>query len=815
MRTFTIWTDLFILGVLWVTSCTGKDEMKGPWPEGQQEGITITAVCNDMVPEALMTRAAAVTPKTAQEKQINTLHLFFFDKDGQFLKPTNSDIFSSYYRLKVNEPGSEGGKQAVLTISGETFEGQNVLTDVTVYAVANIYGNEFCTQWTPGGDIVEGDRNDAKKEIEITELEDLKNWYYRPTPREDISQLPLPGMPMVGITTGVDLSRGNNTIQIDMQALMARVDVSVQLDANQTNNDGTLPKLQITEYGVRNMPYSVPFSVVQPGDSTIIPEVEGIDKDPNPYIAREKVVPYKGAVLYDGQKAATFTYYTYENVQRPIGRPDYPKGVDTTDAAVKQRWKRTIAGKNASAVVLKGEYVTHQGLEYKAEFNIYMGSNTYDNFEVRRNRCYKNNISIRGLDYVRNSDPNVYSFDGRVNVVTDNPLYLAIVNERKVDAHATALPMDVWLLLREARTPDGERPVVSHKTKVVVSIANPDETSWIRMEKVPRRDMEAGYFAAGTGARKYFTTDLVTQELAEKGKTIIIDGDEDDSRTRIYFYIDENIPQSDNAEVPDRKAYINVHYENSLGDVRDRVLEIEQRGMLRVSKRHTGYDDAPDRDKQNYDVLDNVYIEYYEEYLSHNDPLDQHLQPGAYYEGLPWGTSGKNYRTLIGGIPRFATMEVYDNGLEMTQKILGLGANNVGPISNVHLYMEQAPESAFHYCYGKNKRNTDGSVPNNAGGYWYMPGIRELERALVEHYLAFADFQGKFYWSASAAKTGIAVDQEETERARATKAIVIPGHPVDYAQSGSRDATHNYENGGGRALRRESLRIRAFYKNNR
>ena len=114
--------------------------------------------------------------------------------------------------------------------------------------------------------------------------------------------------------------------------------------------------------------------------------------------------------------------------------PSYPAGVDPDDESVTQRWKRTIADKNASSVVLKGTYVTHQQLTYQADFNVYMGNNTYDNFEVRRNRCYKNNITIRGLDYVRNEE-GVYTFDGRVNVVTDNPLYLSIVNERKLDAH--------------------------------------------------------------------------------------------------------------------------------------------------------------------------------------------------------------------------------------------------------------------------------------------------------------------------------------------------------------------------------------------
>lgn len=794
MKAFNIWSKLFVFGALFIASCADEDEINGLLPDGRQGGITISAVCHDMLPEALLTRAGATeVPKTAKEKQINTLHLFFFDAAGNFLTPESSEKFSPYYRLEVNDPQGNGEKQAALTISNNTFVNQNTLDNVTVYAVANVYGHQFRTTWTPNGDIVHGDEQNAQAEVPIENLNSLKKWYYRPTPRKDISKLPDPGMPMVGITTGVDLSQGNKTIQINMQALMARVDVSVQLDANQTNNDGTLPKLQITEYGVRNMPYSVPFSPVAEGGSTVIPDIEGIDKDPNDYIARERVVSYEGPVLYDGQKAATFTYYTYENVQQPTtSRPDYPNGVDVNDESVIQRWKRTIANKNASAVVMKGEYVTHQGLTYKAEFNIYMGSNTYNNFEVRRNRCYKNNISIRGLDYVRNSDPNVYNFDGRVNVVTDNPLYLAIVNERKVDAHATALPMDVWLLLREPQTPGSERPVVSHQTKVTVSILNPEATKWIRMDKIPRSTMEANGFKAGTGCLPYFTTDLVSNTLADNTEIIIDTKKGDDSRTRIYFYIDENVPQSANADVPDRKAYIKVRYENTLGDVRERVLEIEQRGMLRVTVAHPS----------NSVPLENVYIEYYEEYLSHNDPLDQHEQPGAYYSGLPWGPT----RRFSSYLTADAT-EIYDEGLDMTNRVLTNSES--GSITNIKLYMEEPPESAFHYCYGKNKRNSDGSVPTfGTKGYWYMPGIRELERALVQYYLTFADFQGNFYWSASAAKANLV--SEAKDRARATK--VNPNSNPMYIESGWTNK-EQYPTGGN-TPRNMALRIRAFYKYN-
>ena len=800
MKILNIFSKLSLFGALFLTACADEDKMEGLLPEAK-DGITITAICHDMLPQVLMTRADMTnTPKTAKEKQINTLHLFFFDDQGKFLTPTDPDIFSADYRLEVNDPESNGEKQAALTISNNTFDNQKDLKNVQVYAVANVYGNKFKTPWTMSdGDIVHGHKTDPNEVIEIKTLDDLKNWYYRPTPRADNSQLPTPGMPMVGLTTEVDLSPSskNKTIQINMQALMARVDISVQLNANQTNNDGTLPKLQIKQYGVRNMPYCVPFSALNPGEKTEIPE-EGSDKDPNPHIRREIVMPYDGAVLYDGQKAATFTYYTYENVQYPTELPHYPEGVDDKDPSVTQRWKRTIADKNASALVLKGDYVTHQGLQYTAEFNVYMGSNPVDNFEVRRNCCYKNNITICGLDYVQNN-PEMYNFDGRVNVVTDNPLYLAIVNERKVDAHASVLPMDVWLLLRESGSVGGDRPTVTHQSTVTVSIANPEETRWIRMEKIPRIDMEKTGFQAGTGARSYFTTDLVTKELAAN-TTITIDGDKDDSRTRIYFYIDENIPTSSNADVPDRKAYINVHYENSLGDKRDRVLEIEQRGMLRVSDPHPG----------GYDSRENVYIEYYEEYLSHNDPLDQHLMPGMYYTGLPWGQNVQ-YSTMV---PHYDATDIYtdDKSLEMTRKVLNSGSS----MSNIKLYLENAPESAFHYCYGKNKRDKYGNVPDEAPGHWYMPGIRELESALAQYYLTFPDFQGNFYWSASAAKNSkVSTSYEQTDRARATKVTDKTTKPIKYAESGSKNDAHNYtgKNGnGGRALRSEALRIRAFYK---
>lgn len=826
MKAFNILTCAALLCALCACEKGVDDSVPVP-PSG---GITIAAACNDMLPQTPLTRADDPTPKNAEEKRIRTLHLFFFDADGNFLEPTNDKTFSAYYRLEVPE-----GQPAALSISENTFVDQANLTSVQVYAVANVYGNRFRTRWTPEGDIVHGDPQDPEREVTIGHLQDLRDWLYRPEPREDISLLPEPGMPMVGLTAGVNLSESSQTVQIEMRALMARVDVSVKLDANQTSHDRSLPTLEILSYGVRNMPYFVPFTppAEAAADGTLTEVTEIPDDNPdgtNDFIARERVVPYQGRILHDQQTAATFSYYTYENVQRPdpekyarLKAEGYPAGVDPEDESAIQRWKPTIADANASSLVLKGIYVTHQGLTYQADFNVYMGRNTYDNFEVRRNRCYKNNITIRGLDYVRNSDEHVYTFDGRVNVVTDNPLYISIVNERKLDAHWNVVPMDLYFLRREAG-------IVDLESYVDVSLVDPETgraPDWIRMEMIDSLTMlrgktgddfiAGGNFEAGTGARKYFYTNLVTETLRDN-TAIRVSGPEHHSRSRIYFYVDEN------ASTHDRSATVYITYNNKQGDRRDRTLELDQKGLLPVSGTSNG------------ETID-CYIEYYEEYVDHRDPLDKHLQENVYYDGLPWAREGAHLATnavigesnLFGTWSPFNPCNVYSNGLQMTRYIFNDRADQVASMNTMTTYPDGIPASAFHYSYAKNRRNPDGSYEEN----WYMPGISEIETAISIYYSTFEEFQNNYYWSAAAAKDpnrGITAREiESASYARATMYFPPERIPesetnkVPWVQSGSKGTAHNYTGGGnkaqggnhgeyysGRAPKTTVFRIRAF-----
>lgn len=818
---------------LTLTGCAEED-FRFDEPDTNGRGVTLSFSCNDMLPQYIdpvASRSRAADPKTEEEKKINSLHLFFFDgTTGDFVRPNLDDTKFFPYQYIPNATN-------LVTVGDEVFQ---TMTGVTVVAIANINATDgenpyFCTEWTTDGDIRKDSRKAEGERWEIRNYSDLKQWIYHPLLRMDESRsvvdLPSAGMPMIGTLEGASLvqSATNPRLEVQLKALMARVNITIKLNPNQESRDGTLPTMTITSYGIKNMPNTVPFTMPDATPKT------GNNKEYNlttGEMTTDFLYELPAPVTINKNSApVTFSYYTYENIQLPDYTatrpgvdgtdanffPDYNGGVvdnstirypDGIDEADRQRWKPLMARKDASAMVLNASYVTHQELRYQARFTIYMGQNPDNDFQVKRNHAYNNNISIRGLDYVRNSSDGVYTFDARVNVISDNPVYLAIVNERKVDAHATVLPMDVWLLLREPQNGSTVPPVVTHTSKVTLSVRE-DARNWLSMIVIPRAEMEAGGWKAGTGAPDYFYTDLIAQcntgrfNGHQSGPEVTIESTPtlNNSRSRVYFCIDENVPTSNNpTNYGDRYATIDLTYENSLGDVRTRTIEIDQRALVKVDGIHS-------ESKEHI----TAWMEYYEEYLEHSDPLDQHIEDEALYDGLPWGEnlideSVRRVITTIDGCDVYLTEDAF----RYTQGIL----NRSGAISLSNFQLYTKPPTAFHYCYGRNKRESDGTVvlrwssswpwnyPTKQYG-WYMPGIRELEVALTQHYNTFEDFQGNLYLSAACGKNKTGLGVENTDNCRATGVYFSGGQPKYYES----------RTGDPGAVSRSSIhRIRAFYK---
>ncbi len=857
IRKIHIFTAMVLSMVL--ASCV--DDIDAPSRGGDGGGgVMLTMRCVDMLPEAPDISSVASRgsdPKTQEEKEIRSLHLFFFDADdGTLLEPTNEINFPPYQTIVYDE--TEFTTNSVLAIPENAF---TQMDNVLVVAIANINGtddtdpeaNRFCTRYSPNGKIKDGTRDVNAPDFEIDGFEKLKKWRYAPRLRtadgDDISELPRAGMPMLGYThSAISLNEPNaegfNRQEIQMTALMSRVDISVRLDPDNENLAGTLPTMTITGYGIRNMATIVPFEIPAAKDMTLKQGAAASEADVTSGPFDDYEVTLETPVTINKESdAVRFSYYTYENVQLPDYKKtsagldgkemwngetfDYPKGIEDDD---RQRWKPVIArDTKASALTLKADYVTHQGLQYKAQFTVYMGKNSIDDFKVIRNHQYNNNITIKGLDYVRNSTDAVYTFDGRVNVLTDNPVYLAIVNERKVDAHASALPMDVWLLLREPQPGQTERPKVSHNSTVTVEIMNDPATGkpydWIRMVMIPREEMENTYkFSAGGGCEPYFYTDLLDRiddrsiisghPGRDCGTKVEIKSEPypgvDNSRSRVYFYIDENVPSTWND--PDygvRSARIKIVYTNDkgTGDRRERILEIEQRALVKVEgTKRIG--------NTNHKI--ETYMEYYEEYLEHNDPLDRHEQPGEFYRGLPWGHNGSSVRRLVSSIfvweENIDGCDVYlkSDAFAYTRALVA----NAGGIKSVNLYNEDAPASAAHYCWGRNKRTGDGDVPQSDTG-WYLPGISELEVAIVDYFNTFSDFRGNFYWSSSCGKNFNRAASENRQRARATKLLLNSDGTPKLDANGNGQYENSENENDGAQLRTNHNRIRAFYTPNR
>lgn len=782
-----------VAAMLLPAACTTEEDFDGNTvPHG--DGFTIEAVCQNMLPQQVVTRSAIA--KDDKEKRINQLYLFFFDENGDYLQSNNPNAFSPYMAPSANTSN--------VSIPTNVFENPALAQKATIYALANVTSEVVADADGDGyPDNFPKEGKDGKKPKDLLEAFVYDPANYTPNTRDDITTLPSTGMPMAGKSaTPVKLTeKGNLTMQL--KALMARIDINISIDSDHSDESGRLPRLSIAEWGVYNMPTAVPLTEPADGQTKLTTE--------DAYRNVEKI--QSDAVVYNHGGAASLTFYMFENMIEPDEAPEsyeYPAGVE--DDVDKQRWKPELVNENSKATYFKmrAYYTTYNGdpslpvgqdnTTIEAEYTFYLGGDPVKDFKVIRNRHYANNIVISGLTHVGNN-PDHITFDARVNITEqNNPFYLSMLRERDHDAHFCITPLDVYLFEKDANP------------KMKVSIADPESHTWIRMERVPAENMEYGTLSAdmnadthlatgqawtaGNGKRKYFTTDLVTKTLANNTQYTI-----ETSRDRIYFYLDENL------STKDRTATVNIEYiDDNTRTPRTRTIEIVQHGLLPVTV--PGDDD---------NSMQQIYVEAYEEYISHYDPLNE-FEGDYIYDGLEWGLNGQYLNTsrrIQTGLFTWERVQgisgnwekVYYNGYEATINIVTTAGQTV-------MNLNQKPESAAEYCYNKNKRDEEGHVPSNTSG-WFLPGIRQLEAILTSYYNTYPEFQKNFYWSSSAAKSSRVgfgaiwwYYPEDDNYARATKAL----HNGGYAES-DWDDTYTSENGTtGKAPRTGTyLRIRAAY----
>ena len=688
-----------------------------------------------------------------------------------------------------------------MNIDSEGWANPDLAEHATVIAVANVEQGTFTytSADTPPSNI----RN----------KDELLNFIYKPMAERAVTALPESGIPMFGIEEDLNLtsSSQDQSIDIAMRALMARVDVTLQINSNHTDVTGALPSLTVEKCEVLNAPSSTYFQEKATETDLTILGKQNYSWQPSIQTIRNQ----------NGQ--ISFTFYTFENIQEPAN-PAYKYPEDVTDD-MKQRYKPVLADKgNSMAFRFSGTYVTYNGGVYDAEYTLYLGANHTDDFKVMRNKQYKNNITIKGIENVGTNTEHV-TFDARVNIQTSNPYFVSMLKERTMDSHFNVVPMDVYFF----QTNSG---VEQSMTVEILPDESGNIPEWIRFEKVSAEQMYKGEapngdciatnesYHAGNGKRKYFTVDLVTETLKNNTSCEITA-----SRDRVYLYVDENLDiwHLGTTEEKTRTATLRLTYKEKAPGASDwtviddtRTIAIEQAKLLEV----TFHDDEDDYDY--VDAIDKrIYIEAYEEYLDYSDPLDE-FSTEMVYTGLPWGASRREIGSVVVGSASsiFGSYDVSENsysnywwGHEFTEEIVGMTEN----IQSIDLNTK--PETAAGYCYIKNKRNSDGSVSNPK---WYLPGIRELERILEDYYIDYKEFQDYYYWSSATGEVGFyalgdwRITGENSNHARATKAYINDNNQFQYYESSigdddgaERPMFESHSGESGRAYRTSVLRIRA------
>ena len=633
---------LYLYGLLCVVTlfaCQQEEE----WDMAQQSkdeislNISTTGLMNQYT---VTTKGTDV--KTTEEQEIKSLHVFIFDNEGNYLEALDDHRYQGYRSIT-------GGK-TVMNIDREGWKEPDKAKTATVIVVANVEEGTF-----HGGSAGAHPEN-------IDNRNDIADFVYKPLKDRAITQLPESGMPMYGRVDEVDLTSSNKeqSIDIPMKALLARVDVSLEINSSSSDLTNTLPSLSVTGCKVLNVPLATKFTQ-ENAETNLDPET-GMGKNEFTF------PPTTVQTIYNKNGKLEYTFYTFENLQEPARtEPEggYPEGL-TEDQ--KQRYKPELADKDNSMVFqLSGKYITYNGAAYDVIYSLYLGANHTNDFKVARNKQYKNNVTIKGIVDAGNNPEHV-TFDTRVNVSASNPYFVSMLKDRTLDCHFNVVPMDIYFFQENPSSPVTQ--------KMTVEILDPTTASWVRMEKVTATQMEYGEapntdcmatgeeWHAGNGKRRYFTTDLVTNTLS--GNTSI---EVDASRDRIYFYVDENLDVwhlGDSRDQRTRTATLKLTYYENDQEIGTRELVLEQSKLLEVK-----YIDTDQGDIDAGMVGKVFYIEAYEEYLSHGDPLNEFTN-NQIYTGLPWEDYTGGSGTIIGRLNTlsgpYCSSNFY-NGYEFTEKI--------------------------------------------------------------------------------------------------------------------------------------------------
>lgn len=811
---------VLLVGVLFsLTSCVQEDiYVDDIYTPSANSGLQIIGIAEDYDEVNVSTRANG---EQFADSRITEMTMFIFKENGDMIQGYNSyqQPISSAVNIKKPNPtflinASEyngTGIIASMDVGVDIRYYKNNETDLdkcSIYIVANAYHHI--------SHLV--DSNDQNGEIKS--LDDLNNAILNID-----ATLSMPknanddyiGFPMIGTHEGTfNLSYSstgahNDVANIPLKKVYSKILFTMQVNANQVVVGGPTPKFTIDRAEVYNVPTKARMGkytgdyIDNVGDNY---QFEFVDGDPDTDVDKPFVISgsaFSNPEIYHttskdhlpgSSDLIEFGFYMPEHMVTPKSSFGYPPNIP---GDLKQYYKpKGVEGQKATFVRIHGSYNDHNGLIKKVSFDIYLGQNHTDSFEVRRNQQLTNKITITGItnhkDAYGDNQTNI-SVDHRVNV-SDQGYNLYMEREAILDAHFEVRPIDIEL----------QRG--SSMTIVIPTSAQ----SWIALEgdDAASSGVNSGLYVDNTntrrGVRKYFTSGLVGELNGVNTGTITLrhsscygGENEDTEYFRVWFYFDENPNVYDQNLAKDasvdgggytisdklyRMEPVKFYYSQNATDLPDtsgtpiQVINFQQWNLWRVWNKDGN---------RFYD------IEHEEEYLNN---YASNAGYGPKQNGMAWGLDGLQLSDTVTAFEQKSSWDIwiideiidaivngsitnkpkYDfyntkgeaencglegnadeyfpyNGYNFCKKIITKANESSNADHHIkELWLTQSPKSAVEYCYNKNKRNGTTGLVDTDNLKWYLPAIDEIQDIASMCYGEFEGvFQNNFYWSSQPA----------------------------------------------------------------
>lgn len=559
--------------VLSFTQCTMNDIDVNVTPSANS-GLHIIGAAADFDNHNVGTRAAE---DAYPDSFISEMTMFVFDINGDLLQglDANQNPISSAINIPQSNPtflieAKKYNGTGIISSMGASLNikyFRNTGTDLSacsIYIVANAYHQI--------SHLIDSDDSNG----EIKTLADLKAAVL------DIdATLSMPkdengdhiGFPMIGhavtpddqVAT-FDLRYGTNTetnavANIPLIKLYSKVYFAIQINSNQIVANGPTPKFTIDRAEVFNVPTKACMGAYSSDYIKKLGNEYQFTSDP--FVIKSSDCTNKTiyhttssdiSIGLGSSDLIEFYFYMPEHKVTPNDINPYPANIPSN---LKQYYKPKLVGagsdgsglavgaKTATFVRIYGSYTDHNGRIKGVSYDVYLGQNETNDFEVKRNQQLINYLTITGTtnhkDAYGENQTNI-SVDHRVTM-TDRGYNVYMEREAILDAHFEVRPVDFEL---------------QNGSSLTITIPA-DCSSWISMESddAARSGVNSNLYIDNTnvkrGVRKYFTTNLVSElngnltkesdgrhSLTIKHSSCYGGANPDPEFFRIWFYVDEN-----------------------------------------------------------------------------------------------------------------------------------------------------------------------------------------------------------------------------------------------------------------------------------